>query len=257
MSTLTYARFELLRTVRNRQSMIFTVAFPIIMYFLLAGPNKDSTDFLKTAGVGAAQYYMVGLLSFGAMIAVLSGGARIAAERTIGWNRQLRLTPLSARSYLRTKILTGYVMALGSIALLYAAGIVLGVRPPLADWLQMTGLVLVALIPFAALGIALGHLLNDDAVGAAMGGGVSLFAFLGGTWFPITGHGLFADFCHLLPSYWLVQAGHVGLGGSSNPVGPQGVAGDRRLVCRGRGTCEVGLPARHQALLSALPLASS
>jgi len=222
MSTLAYTRLELLRVFRNRQAMIFSVFFPIIMYFLLAGPNKNSKDFLKSAGIAAPQYYMVGLLSFGAMIAVLSGGARIAAERTIGWNRQLRLTPLSASGYLRTKILTGYVMALASIALLYAAGIGLGVRLPLADWLSMTGLVIVALIPFAALGIALGHLLNDDAVGAAMGGGVSLFAFLGGTWFPITGGGLFVSFCQLLPSYWLVQAGHVGLGGPGNPWGVKG-----------------------------------
>ena len=34
------------------------------------------------------------------MVAVIAGGARIAAERAVGWNRQLRLTPLSARSYL-------------------------------------------------------------------------------------------------------------------------------------------------------------
>lgn len=220
MSTVTYARFELLRIIRNRQAFIFTLAFPIIMYFLLAGPNKDNHNFggdAKThTGLFAPQYYMVGLLSFGAMVAVLSGGARIAAERTIGWNRQLRLTPLSAGGYLRTKILTGYVMALISIALLYAAGIALGVRLPAGSWLQMTALILVALIPFAALGIAMGHLLDDDATGPALGGGVSLLALLGGTWFPITGSGLFADFSRLLPSYWLVQAGHVGLG-ASNP----------------------------------------
>jgi ABC-2 type transport system permease protein len=220
MSTLTYARFELLRTVRNKQALIFSVAFPIIMYFLLAGPNKNNHNFggdsTHHTGLFAPQYYMVGLLSFGAMVAVLSGGARIAAERTIGWNRQLRLTPLSPASYLRTKIMIGYLTALMSIALLYAAGIVLGVRLPIGSWLHMTALVLIALIPFAALGIGMGHLLNDDAAGTAIGGGVSLFAFLGGTWFPITGHGLFVEFCQLLPSYWLVQAGHVGLG-ASNP----------------------------------------
>ena len=38
---------------------------------------------------------MVGLAAFGAMNAVLAFGARIAAEREVGWNRQLRLTPLS------------------------------------------------------------------------------------------------------------------------------------------------------------------
>jgi ABC-2 type transport system permease protein len=222
MSTLTYTRFELVRTVRNRQSFIFTVAFPIVMYFLLAGPNKNNHNFggdAKThTGLFAPQYYMVGLLSFGAMVAVLSGGARIAAERTIGWNRQLRLTPLSALAYLRTKILTSYVMALATVVLLYAAGIVMGVRLPFVNWLEMTGLIIVALIPFAALGIGMGHLLNDDAAGGAIGGGVGLFAFLGGTWFPITGNGLFVDFCQALPSYWLVQAGHVGLG-AGNPWG--------------------------------------
>lgn len=222
MSTLTYTRFELLRAVRNRQSFLFTVAFPIVMYLLLAGPNRNNHDFGGTpgqhTGLFAPQYYMVGLLGFGAMVAVLSTGARIAAERTIGWNRQLRLTPLSARGYLRTKILTGYLLALVTIALLYIAGISMGVRLPFTSWVHMTGLIVVALIPFAALGIGAGHLLKDDAAGPAMGGSVSLFAFLGGTWFPITGGGFFAGFCQLLPSYWLVQAGHLGLG-ASNPWG--------------------------------------
>ncbi|MGH8960985.1 MAG: ABC transporter permease [Jatrophihabitantaceae bacterium] len=222
MSTATYTRYELLRVFRNRQAFIFALAFPIVMYFLLAGPNKGNHNFGGDAthhtGLFAPQYYMVGLLAFGAMVAVLSGGARIAAERTIGWNRQLRLTPLSARGYLRTKILSSYLLAGLSIVLLYLAGIVLGVRMPIANWLEMTGLILLALVPFAALGIAMGHLLNSDASGPAMGGGVSLLAFLGGSWFPITGGGVFVQFCQLLPSYWLVQAGHVGLG-ADNPWG--------------------------------------
>ena len=224
MTTLTYTRYELLRVVRNKQSVIFSLIFPIVMYFLLAGPNRDNHNFGGTkqhpTGLFAPQYYMVGLLAFGAMVAVLSGGARIAAERTIGWNRMLRLTPLTPRNYLRTKVLTGYLMAIAGLVLLYAAGISLGVRLDISQWLEMTGLVLIALIPFAALGIALGHLVNDDAAGPALGGGVSLFAFLGGTWFPITGSGLFAQFCQLLPSYWLVRAGHVGLG-DSDPWGPK------------------------------------
>lgn len=220
MSTLTYTRFELLRAVRNRQSFLFSVAFPIVMYLLLAGPNRKNHNFGGDAthhtGLFAPQYYMVGLLGFGAMIAVLSSGARIAAERTIGWNRQLRLTPLSSRDYLRTKVMTGYLLALVTIALLYIAGALMGVRMPFTNWVHMTFLVIVALIPFAALGIGAGHLLKDDAAGPAMGGSVSLFAFLGGTWFPITGGGFFVGFCQLLPSYWLVQAGHIGLG-ASNP----------------------------------------
>ena len=71
MSTLTYTRFELLRTLRNRQTFIFTVAFPVVMYFLLASPNKNNHNFGGDAnthtGLFAPQYYMVGLLAFGAV----------------------------------------------------------------------------------------------------------------------------------------------------------------------------------------------
>ena len=213
----TYTRFELLRTFRNRRFFVFSLAIPVIMYFLLAGPQKGKRGFLAQAGIDAPLFYMVGLLSFGGMIAALGGGARIAAERSVGWNRQLRLTPLTPRQYFRTKVITSYAMVGCSMALLYLAGISLGVRMPITRWLHMSVLVLLALAPFAALGIALGHLMTVDSMGPAMGGAASLFAFLGGTWFPITGHGAFVQFCQCLPSYWLTRAGHTGLGASGDP----------------------------------------
>lgn len=226
MTGATYLKFELLRAFRNRRFFIFSLGFPLVMYYLLAGPNKNDHDFGGTpghhTGLFAPQYYMVGLLAFGAMVAALAGGARIAAERSVGWNRQLRLTPLSARSYLRTKIVTAYLLACCAIVLLYAAGVSLGVRMPASQWLHMTWLVLVALVPFAGMGIALGHLLTVDSMGPAMGGGTALFAFLGGTWFPLTGGGAFVAFCKLLPSFWLVRAGQVGLGGHGDPWGTEG-----------------------------------
>jgi ABC-2 type transport system permease protein len=142
---------------------------------------------------------------------MLSAGARIAAERAVGWNRQLRITPLSPRTYFRTKVLTGYAMSLVTIGLLYAAGAVLGVRLAAGDWLQMTWLILLGLIPFAALGIFVGHVVTQESIGPVIGGSTALLAFLGGVWFPL-GQGTFADIGQALPSYWLVQAAHVGLG---------------------------------------------
>ena len=70
---------------------------------------------------------MVGLAAFGTMNAMLSAGARIAGERAVGWNRQLRITPLSTRTYFRAKVLTGYVMSALTLVALYAAGATLGV----------------------------------------------------------------------------------------------------------------------------------
>ena len=210
---MTYLRFELLRTLRNRRVMVFSLGFPLVLYLLIAGPNKDEADLAGT-GVPAAAYFMVGLLSFGAINAMLSSGARIAAERTAGWNRQLRITPLSPRTYLRAKVVTGYAISALTIALLYCAGAALGVHLRAGRWVEMTALVLCGLLPFAAIGILLGHLVTADSAGPAVGGIGALFAFLGGTWFPIT-DGFLRSLGELLPSYWIVQAGRTGVGGPS------------------------------------------
>jgi ABC-2 type transport system permease protein len=212
VSSYAYARFELIRAFRNRRFLTFALAFPLVLYLLIAGANRNEQDIGNT-GISAPLYFMVGLVSFGAVTAVLSIGARIAAERSVGWNRQLRITPLRARAYFRAKVVTGYLTAIASIALLYVAGVSLGVRLSAGDWLEMTGLILIALLPFAALGVLLGHFLTADSAGPAIGGATALFAFLGGTWFPL-GDGTLHDIGQWLPSYWLVQASHVSLGGS-------------------------------------------
>ncbi len=212
MRALTYTRYELLRTFRNRRFFVLSLGFPLILYFVIAAPNRDVRD-LSGTGVSAPLYFMVGLASFGTMSSMLSCGARIATERAAGWNRQLRITPLSPRAYFRAKVLTAYLMALVSMVALFAAGTSLGVSLSAGQWLRMAGLMLVGLVPFAALGIAIGHVLTPDSIGPAMGGGVSLLAFLGGTWFPLPDHGFLHALAQNLPSYWLVQASHVALGG--------------------------------------------
>jgi ABC-2 type transport system permease protein len=219
MNSLAYTRFELLRVLRNRRFFFLSLGFPLILYLLIAGSNRHNPNLAKT-GISAPLYFMVGMIAFGTMGAMLSSGARIAAERAVGWNRQLRISPLSTRSYLRAKVLTAYLMALLSMAVLYASGAALGVSMSASHWISMTLLILVCLVPFAALGIAIGHMLTPDSIGPAMGGGIALLAFLGGTWFPIPTHGFLYDVGQALPSYWLVQASHVAIGG--HPMGTKG-----------------------------------
>jgi ABC-2 type transport system permease protein len=59
----------------------------------------------------------------------------------------------------------------------------------------------------------IGHLITVDSIAPVMGGTVSLLALVSGTWFPISHHGFLHDLAQNLPSYWLVQASHVSLGG--------------------------------------------
>ena len=213
-ATTTYTRYEMLRTFRSTRFFIFSLAFPIVLFLLVAGPNRDQ----ELGGISFPLYYMTGMASWGSMMAVMASGARIAGERSVGWNRQLRITPLPTRAYFRAKIMTGYAMAALTIGLLYLAGSMLGVRLSAIEWLTMTGLILVGLIPFAVLGVLLGHLLTVDSMGPAMGGITALFALLGGAWGPIADSGALHAIAQALPSYWLVQAGQAARSGDGWPM---------------------------------------
>ena len=210
MRHATYTKFELLRTLRNRRFFFLALAFPLGMYYLIAAPQRHTTSLAGT-GISAPLYYMVGMGAFATMSAVISAGVRISAERQVGWNRQLRLTPLTTRGYFRAKVLTAYLTAGLALLLLYMAGSTLGVRLAASEWMRMTEYIVVGLVPFVALGILLGHLLTPDSISPAVGGATALFAIMGGAWFPV-GSGTFGEISKLLPSYWLVQASHVALG---------------------------------------------
>jgi len=97
--------------------------------------------------------------------------------------------------------------------LLFLAGLSYHVQLTPGEWLAMSGLVLVGLVPFALLGIMFGHLLPPESLGPAVGGIAALLALFGGAWGPIAAHGAFLSIVKLLPSYWLVQSGRVALGG--------------------------------------------
>ncbi len=212
MNGAVYTRYELLRAFRNRRFLVFSLGFPLVLYVVIVAPQAGNHNFGGT-GIGIALYYMAGLVSFGTEMSMISAGTRIAGERRDGWTRQLRVTPLTARAYLRAKVITSYALAFTTMVLLYLAGIAMGVSLSANSWLEMTVLILVGLMPFAALGIGLGHLLNVDSLGPVTGGLVSLLALVSGTWFPVT-HGFLHDVGQCLPSYWLVQAGRIATGGS-------------------------------------------
>ena len=213
MNQVVYLRYELLRSFRNRRFLLFSLVFPLVLFLSVAGSNRDA----MLLGIPFPLYYMTGMAAWGTMMAVISGGSRIATERAAGWTRQMRITPLTTRSYFRAKVLTSYLLALTSLLILCLAGSALGVRLTAPQWLEMAGLILIGLVPFAILGVLFGHLLTVDSLGPAVGGLTSLFALLGGAFGPIGTGGFLVTLEKCIPSYWLVQAGRTAVGGGSWP----------------------------------------
>ncbi|MEU6343093.1 ABC transporter permease [Streptomyces sp. NPDC046977] len=172
----TLVTLEILRVLRNRKFMFFSVLYPVLLFLILtAGQNNTLVT-----------YYMVAMCAFGAMTAVLMGNSeRIARERDKGWVRQLRLTALPGRGYVLAKIASAATVSLPSIVLVLIAGAaVKGVR--LDAW-QWGGVLLTSWagsFVFAALGVAIGYVATADvARPVAM---IAYFgtALLGGLWMP-------------------------------------------------------------------------
>jgi len=187
---LTFLGIELRRKLRNRRTLIFTLVFPIAMYFVVGYRLLDeplgSTPVAK-GGVSVAAYIMVSMALYGAMMSATAAGGAVAIERMQGWSRQLRLTPLNPIANVATKIIAGLVLGLIAVAGTYIVAAATGVRMPVEDWI-FSGLAawLLGSLVFTALGLMVGYLVPSENAMQFVNIAVVLLSFLGGLFYPLS-----------------------------------------------------------------------
>lgn len=178
----TYLAIELRRAWRNRMYLLFTVGFPVVIYLVFSHVGVTNG---RIAGTTGDAYSMVSMAAFGAVSAALFIGTRIAVERRIGWSRQLRLTALSGRDYLTVKVVVAMLTTLPTIGLVFLAGALTnGVRLSALRWVELVVLLAIGILPFAALGVALGYMVSGDAAQPVITAAYMTLSLLGGLWFP-------------------------------------------------------------------------
>lgn len=178
----TLLRIELLRVLRNRRTIIFTLIFPAALFFAFGGQGTE-----QSVGHGnVSAYIMVSMAFYGAALTASSAGAIVALERALGWSRQLRLTPLHPVAYIAVKAMTALVIGAISITVVNVAGLVQG-KPemPAGIWVGSALLTLVCALVFAALGVFVGYLVPGENAMQFLGPALALFAFLGNVFIPI------------------------------------------------------------------------
>ncbi|QUQ69241.1 ABC transporter permease [Kutzneria sp. CA-103260] len=205
--------FEVRRIVRSPRFFIFTAAFPLAMFLA----------FSSVYGADAVTFLMVSMAAFGAVAASINTGSRIAIERQVGWNRQLRLTPLSSVDYLVSKVATAMVVALPGMLLVFAAGaLVEHVDLSAGSWLELIIFCWLGVLPTAVLGLLIGLLATGDSAQVMSTVLMLTLSMLGGLWLPLTSlPPVMTIVAKALPSYWLAEFGHDALAG--NAVSVQGV----------------------------------
>ena len=208
---LTLLRIEVRRLLRNRRTMLFTLIFPVFFFVLFGVVQKY--DNLSVGHGNVSAYVMVSMALYGAVLASTSGGAMVSIERSQGWSRQLRLTPLSPAVYIVVKMITALVLGGTSVAAVYIVGAVTG-KPIMSPalWVATGLLTWVGSLVFAAFGLFMGYLLPTENVMQIMSFAIVLMAFAAGLFIPLRqfspGLKTFAEFT---PLYGLNQLVHAPL----------------------------------------------
>jgi ABC-2 type transport system permease protein len=199
-----YLLTEIRRNFRAPRFLIFVIAFPVLMFLLQANifTKADAADHARIAAV-----LMVNMMTFGTFAAANTSGARLALERALGWQRQLRLTPLTGVGYLTGKGLSGLLVGLPALILVPVLAVVAeGVHLDAAGWVRILAGVWLGTIPLVLLGLLIGQFGTPDSMQPITMLVTLGMGFLGGLWIPIESMpGWLHDVAQLMPTYWVLQ----------------------------------------------------
>ncbi|GLW12687.1 hypothetical protein Misp01_78150 [Microtetraspora sp. NBRC 13810] len=158
------------------------------------------------------------MAGWGVLISGMLVGARVVNEREAGWQRQLRLTPLTGGGYLLGKVAVGMLVSIPPpIVLALAAALFRDVRLDLGGWLFVTLVITLGGTPFAILGLLIGQFGNKKNTQQIIIIGMLVLAIFGGipldalpAWFSYIGYAT--------PSCWLTDLGRAGIEMGGDPM---------------------------------------
>ena len=179
---LTALRLEITRVLRNRRTLFFILVFPSIFFFIFGLSNKGA----RAAGDIALGYIMISMAVYGAMVGNTSGGASVALERSLGWSRQLRLTPLHPLAYVSMKVLTSMTLGLIAVVGTFVIGGLNGVHMAPHVWLASALAAWACSFVFAAFGLFVGFLFPAENVMQFVGPLMAVMAMFGGLFIPLS-----------------------------------------------------------------------
>jgi ABC-2 type transport system permease protein len=145
---------EIQQFTRQRESVVFTLLFPLILLAIFGSVFKDTI----APGVTFSQYFVAGMVASGL---VNSGFQQLAItipmERDYGSLKRLRGTPMPVASYFIGKSLLVFVSMIIQVILLLAGGyLFFGLNMPtdISKWLTFTWLIVLGTASSTVLGIA-------------------------------------------------------------------------------------------------------
>jgi len=153
---------------RERDSMVFTFAFPVILLFIFGSVFSDDI----APGVSFTQYFAAGMIASGIVLSSFQSLAiGIAIERDDGTLKRLKGTPMPPLAYFLGKI--GLVLVTSVVqfgVLLVVSRLFFGLELPgtAGLWLRFAWLFLLGIAAGTTLGIAYSSLARSSRSAAAV-----------------------------------------------------------------------------------------
>jgi ABC-2 type transport system permease protein len=172
---------------RERDAVVFTFAFPVIMLFIFGSVFTDEI----APGVSFTQYFAAGMIATGIVLSSFQSLAiGIAVERDDGTLKRLRGTPMPPVAYFLGKVGLVFTTSLIQLAvLLTIGGLFFGLTLPdsPALWLRFAWIFLLGIAAGTALGIAFSSVPRSARSAAAVVSPVVIvLQFVSGVYFVYT-----------------------------------------------------------------------
>jgi len=182
----TRAGVELKEFFRQRESVVFTLMFPVILLLVFGAV----LDYDLGSGVSFTQYFMAGIIAAGVLGASLQNMAiSIATERSDGTLKGLAGTPMPKSAYFVGKVVQVLAVTLAIIVVLLFIGVVFyGIDLPSGtDWLTFAWVAVLGAAACTLLGIALSSLAkNGRSASATVTPFALLLQFISGVFFQFS-----------------------------------------------------------------------
>jgi ABC-2 type transport system permease protein len=198
-------RLESNLLIRDKRSLFFTLAFPVIMILIFGAVfSGQSWD-----GIPAINYLLPGIIVMSVMMACMNNNAvKITNDREKGIYRRLSLTPLKRQTLLAGHVFVRYLIMLVSTALLIAIGVSVFEAQVGGNYLLFWLVLTLGAFVFIALGFVLSSAVkNSNSANALCTAVLFPFMFLGASFWPLDQIPLsLRPLCEALPALHLNTA---------------------------------------------------
>lgn len=201
MVYVTETRLEFLRNLRMPTFALPALIFPGMFYLLFGVLMSGSKP--QVGGYMLATYCIFGVMGPG----LFGFGVSVALEKDRGWLTWRRAVPALPGAYFISKMAMALIFAFIIFVELAVLAVTLGgVQLAASQWLQLMVVSLLSSLPFCALGLVIGILVNGQAAPAIVNFIYLPMAFLSGLWIPVSFlPKVLGDLAPIWPSYHASQ----------------------------------------------------